>query len=284
MGGAMSGAVAVVAMGKAGSREMTAASDLDLITVYDAPAEATSEGRGWSPEVFYSRVTQRLIAALSSHTGEGGLYEVDMRLRPGGSKGPVSVRLGTLADYYAADADTWEFMTLTRARVVWASDAAFGERVAAAIEAVLRRPRPEADIAGDVRRMRDRMEQGRPAQGLWDLKLARGGQVDAEFVAQYRQLVRAAAGGALTVSTLEALADDPQLADAWRMQQRLAQVISCASDDRPDPETEPEGFRQRLAEAAGEPDFETLKRRLTEVRAAARAAFETVLPASSDGL
>ena len=55
-------------------------------------------------------------------------------------------------------------------------------------------------------------------------------------------------------------------------------MISCAFEDRPDPDAEPEGFRQRLAEAAGEPDFETLKRRLAETRIAARAAFETVLP------
>ena len=284
MGGAMSGAVAIVAMGKAGSREMTAASDLDLITVYEAAPEAVSGDRGWSPEVFYSRFTQRLIAALSSHTAEGGLYEVDMRLRPGGSKGPVAVRLGTLADYYASDADTWEFMTLTRARVVWASEPAFRDRVATAIEAVLRRPRLEADVAGDVRRMRDRMDQGRPSRGEWDLKLVRGGQVDAEFVAQFRQLTRAATGGDLTVSTLEALAGDPQVAEAWRMQQRLAQVIGCAFQDRPDPETEPEGFRQRLAEAAGEPDFPTLKRRLTEVRESARAAFEAILPPPGDGI
>tara|TARA_R110002051_G_scaffold3433_2_gene18525 strand:+ start:3711 stop:6470 length:2760 start_codon:yes stop_codon:yes gene_type:complete len=284
MGGAMTGGVAMVALGKAGSQEMTAGSDLDLMTVYEARPEAVSEGRGWSAEVFFARFTQRLIAALSSHTAEGGLYEVDMRLRPGGSKGPVSVRLGRLVDYYKKDADTWEFMTLTRARVVWASDAAFGERVGEAIEAALRRPRPGADIVGDVRRMRDRMEQGRPARGFWDLKLSSGGQVDAEFVAQFRQLTRAVAGKALTVSTLEALEDDPVLAEAWRMQQRLAQVLSCASDDRPDPETEPEGFRQRLAEAAAEPDFQTLKRRLTEVRAAARAAFEALLPPPSDGL
>ena len=284
MGGVMTGGVAIVAMGKAGSREMTAASDLDLITVYESPPETTSADKDWSPEVFYSRFTQRLIAALSSHTAEGGLYEVDMRLRPGGSKGPVSVRLGTLADYYANDADTWEFMTLTRARVVWASDAAFGDHVTAAIEGVLRRPRPDADIAGDVRRMRDRMDQGRPARGPWDLKLARGGQVDAEFVAQYRQLLRAANGGNLTVSTLEALVDDPPMAEAWRMQQRLAQVISCAFEERPDPESEPEAFRQRLAEAAEEPDFETLKRRLAEVRTAARAAFEDLLPPPGDGL
>jgi glutamate-ammonia-ligase adenylyltransferase len=114
----------VVALGKAGSREMTASSDLDLMTVYDAPPEAVSEGKGWAAGVFYSRFTQRLIAALSAYTAEGGLYEVDMRLRPGAAKGPVSLRLSAVEDYYATEADTWEFMALTRARVVWTNDPA----------------------------------------------------------------------------------------------------------------------------------------------------------------
>jgi len=283
-GGALpGGAVAVVALGKAGSREMTASSDLDLMTVYDAPSEAVSEGKGWAPGVFYSRFTQRLIAALSAHTAEGGLYEVDMRLRPGAAKGPVSLRLSAVEDYYATEADTWEFMALTRARVVWTDDPAFGARAAAVLEAILRRPRPDAHVAADARRMRDLMARDRPGQGAWDLKLAPGGQVDAEFVAQVRQLAAAAAGDPLTVSTLEALAGDPALAAAWRMQQALSQILGAAFDDRPDPDQEPEGFRRRLAEAADLPDYETLKARLTEVRREARAAFESILPPPRDG-
>jgi len=277
------GAVVVVALGKAGSREMTAGSDLDLMTLYDAPAEAVSDGKGWAPGVFYSRFTQRLIAALSAHTAEGGLYEVDMRLRPGAAKGPVSLRLSAVEDYYATEADTWEFMALTRARVVWTDDPAFGARATAALEAILRRPRPGVDVAADARRMRDLMARERPGQGAWDLKLAPGGQVDAEFVAQVHQLKAAAAGGALTVSTLEALAAEPALAEAWRLQQALGQVFSAAFDDKPDPEQEPEGFRRRLAEAAGLTDFEVLKARLAEARTAARAAFESVLPPPRDG-
>ncbi|MDO9586396.1 MAG: bifunctional [glutamine synthetase] adenylyltransferase/[glutamine synthetase]-adenylyl-L-tyrosine phosphorylase [Brevundimonas sp.] len=283
-GGALQGgAVAVVALGKAGSREMTASSDLDLMTVYDAPPEAVSDGKGWAAGVFYSRFTQRLIAALSAHTAEGGLYEVDMRLRPGAAKGPVSLRLSAIEDYYATEADTWEFMALTRARVVWTDDPAFGARAAAALEAILRRPRPGVDVAADARRMRDLMARERPGQGVWDLKLAPGGQVDAEFVAQVRQLTLAAAGGPLTVSTLEALSDDPALAEAWRLQQALSQVLGAAFDDRPDPDQEPEGFRRRLAEAADLADFDTLKARLTEVRTVARAAFESVFPRPRDG-
>lgn len=283
LGGALDGAAAVVALGKAGSREMSAGSDLDLMTVYTAPPEAASAGRGWSAETFYGRFTQRFIAALSAHTAEGGLYEVDMRLRPTGSKGPVSVRLETLRAYYAEEADTWEFMALTRARVVWASDEAFGAEVTAALEEALRRPRDAAQTAREVRAMRDLMERERAAKGFWDLKLSAGAQVDAEFVGQYRQLMAGAAGRPLTVSTLEALKDDPVLADSWRMHQQLSQLTACAFEDKNDPDEEPPGFQQRLAAAVGAPDFDTLKAQLIDLRLRARRAFDSVLPPISDG-
>ena len=283
LGGAMPGAVAVIALGKAGSGEMTAGSDLDLMTVYGAPSDAASAAKGWSPDVFYVRFTQRLISALSAHTAEGGLYEVDMRLRPSGSKGPVSVPLSGFQAYYSDEAATWEFMALTRARVAWASDPAFGARVTAAIEAALRRPRPGADTAGDVRAMRDLMDRERPAKGFWDLKLVPGGLVDAEFVGQFRQLQAAAGGGALSVSILDQLAKDPALKETWVLHQALAQLLACAFDDKGDPEGESETFRTRLAEAAGEADFPALRLRLERVREAARKAFERALPARSDG-
>ncbi|WP_420471829.1 bifunctional [glutamine synthetase] adenylyltransferase/[glutamine synthetase]-adenylyl-L-tyrosine phosphorylase [Brevundimonas sp. FT23042] len=279
-GGALPGGrVAVVALGKAGSREMRASSDLDLITLYEAAPDVVSEIRGWAAGPFYSRFTQRLIAALSAHTAEGGLYEVDMRLRPGAAKGPVSLRLSALKDYYASEADTWEFMALTRARVVWADNAGFAAEVTAALESILRRPRPGVDVAGDARRMRDLMARERPGRGAWDLKLAPGGQVDAEFVAQVGQLHAAAIGEPLTVSTLQALSTEPELAEAWRLQQALGQVLAAAFDEPGDPSTEPEGFRRRLAEAAGCADFEALTARLEAVRTAARSAFEAALPA-----
>ncbi|GAA0648981.1 bifunctional [glutamine synthetase] adenylyltransferase/[glutamine synthetase]-adenylyl-L-tyrosine phosphorylase [Brevundimonas lenta] len=278
------GAVAVVALGKAGSREMTASSDLDLMTVYDAPADAASDMKGWPAGVFYPRFTQRLIAALSAHTAEGGLYEVDMRLRPTGAKGPVSLRLSAVEEYYAEEADTWEFMALTRARVVWTDDPAFGARVTTALDAILRRPRPNAEVLEDARRMRDLMARERPGRGYWDLKLTPGGQVDAEFVAQIRQLAAAVEGGELTVSTLGALSGDPALAESWALQQALNQVLAAAFEDRIDPAAEPEGFRKRLAEVAGSPDFEALQARLAEVRKAARVAFETALPPVRDGV
>nr|WP_226635988.1 bifunctional [glutamine synthetase] adenylyltransferase/[glutamine synthetase]-adenylyl-L-tyrosine phosphorylase [Brevundimonas poindexterae] len=277
--GRIDGAVAVVALGKAGSREMTAASDLDLMTVHEAPAEALSEGRGLPPETWYGRFTQRLIAALSAHTSQGGLYEVDMRLRPWGAKGPLSVKLARLDTYYGDEADTWEFMVLTRARVVWASDPAFGERVGAAIEAVIRaHGRTAETLARDVRTMRDRMMRDRPPGGFWDLKRVAGGLIDAEFVAQYRQLTGAPDGGPLTVSTLEGLADDPELATAWKTQQGLAQIFACAFNEMPRPEDEPEGLQARVARAVGQADMAGLKAHLEALRSEARARFQAVLP------
>ena len=97
-------------------------------------------------------------------------------------------------------------------------------------------------------------------------------------MAQYRQLCAAAAGEPLTVSTLEALKDDPILADSWRTHQQLGQLMACAFEDKGDPDAEPAGFQQRLAATVGVADFVTLKARLIDLRLRARRAFEAALP------
>ena len=106
-------------MGKLGSREMTASSDLDLIVIYDAEGAEASEGRRPLPTtVYYARLTQALIAALSAPMSEGILYKVDMRLRPSGRPGPIATALAAFRRYQAEEAWTWEHLALTRARVV----------------------------------------------------------------------------------------------------------------------------------------------------------------------
>jgi [glutamine synthetase] adenylyltransferase / [glutamine synthetase]-adenylyl-L-tyrosine phosphorylase len=290
LAGVFPGAVAVVALGKCGSREMSAGSDLDLMTLYRAAEPAAASAvKGWAAETLYGRFTQRLIAALSAPTAEGGLYEVDMRLRPSGSKGPVAVSFGAFEDYYARDAETWEFLALTRARVVWSSDAGFGEAAAGAIEAALRRPREGVRLAADVRDMRALMAKERPSSGFWDLKLERGGLVDVEFAAQYLQLAHASAGGPLRANTVEALsamaaaglaapAATQALADAWRLQQDLAQVLKLAVADGADPDDEPVGLQAVLARAGEARSFKALRARMLRARADAIAAFDRLVP------
>lgn len=287
MGGAFDGQVAVVALGKCGSREMSAGSDLDLMTLHRAAApDALSALKGWPAEVFYARFTQRLVAALSLPTSEGELYEVDMRLRPSGAKGPVAVAFPAFSAYYETEAETWEFMALTRARVVWSSHPAFAADVTGAIEAALRRPRDVAVLAREVRDMRALIAEEKPASGVWDMKLAPGGLVDIEFAAQFLQLAHAPAGGPLRAGTAEALealaaaglaGQVGPLLEAWTLQQNLTQMLRLALGDGDDPADQPEAFRRKLARAGGARDFRSLATRLARARKEALSAYERLV-------
>jgi glutamate-ammonia-ligase adenylyltransferase len=289
LGGAFAGEVAVVALGKCGSREMSAGSDLDLMTLYRAGDPAgMSELKSWDAVTFYGRFTQRLIAALSSQTAQGGLYEVDMQLRPSGTKGPVAVSFQAFEDYYDAEAETWELLALTRARVIWSTSPDFARSAQGAVEAALRRPRDRASVAGDVREMRELMARERPPKGEWDLKLTPGGLVDIEFAAQYLQLVHAGEGGPLEPNTAAALAAFREaglaaakplagLEKAWRLQQDLTQLLKVALADGADPAAEPAAFRKLLARAGGARDFRGLQAALKTARASAHAAYETIV-------
>src|SRR5690349_8680115 len=132
---------AIVAMGRLGSREMTASSDLDLILLYDFDADApdSSGERSLSGAHYFARLTQRLISAFTTRTNYGVLYDVDMRLRPSGRAGPLASHIESFANYQEREAWTWEHMALTRARVISASPA-FRARIQAIIRDALTRP------------------------------------------------------------------------------------------------------------------------------------------------
>ncbi len=227
------------------------------------------------------------MSALSAPTAEGVLYEVDLRLRPSGTQGPVAVNLKAFEDYYEGEAETWEHLALTRARVVWSTSPAFAKAAAKAIEHALRKPRDAAKTARDVKAMRALMEKERPAKGFWDLKLSRGGLVDIEFAAQYLQIVHAADGGPLIPHTGDALAAMRQaglapegvadLETAWALQQDLSQVLKVALHEAEDPSHEPEPLKTLLAKAGHADSFKALAETLKARKAAARKAYEAVL-------
>jgi glutamate-ammonia-ligase adenylyltransferase len=185
------GGLVVVALGKAGSQEMMAGSDLDLMLVYDHPNEAAeSSGRTrLAPSQYYARAAQAVIAALTIPTRDGKLYEVDMRLRPSGNKGPVAVSLAAFERYHRENAWTWERLALTRARVVTGP-----KTLAARVGRALAQALAEGDssrIAADTVAMRLRLLAELPPHGRWDMKLRRGGLLEVEFLAQALQLAHA---------------------------------------------------------------------------------------------
>lgn len=183
------GRVAVLGMGKLGSYELTAGSDIDIILLYDHDAD-TDESDGpkpLDPVRYYTRMTQRLVAALSAPTAEGILYEVDLRLRPSGNKGPVATSIRSFSKYQAEEAWTWEHMALTRARAV-SGDVSLCSEARALIDEVLARPRDRAKLIEDLNEMRQLIEAEKPPRDIWDVKLIPGGLIDIEFIAQFLSL------------------------------------------------------------------------------------------------
>ena len=183
------GDMAILAMGKMGSREMTAASDLDLIFIYDvADPDALSDGDApLSASQYFMRLSQRFINALTVQTSEGGLFEVDMRLRPSGNSGPLATSLERFASYQQKDAWTWEHMALTRARVIGGSDVLRG-KIDQVIATILCDERDPAKVARDVLDMRQKLEKEYPSKNPMEIKNVRGGLLDVEFICQFLQL------------------------------------------------------------------------------------------------
>ncbi len=284
------GRAVVLAMGKLGSREMTAASDLDLILIYDFPVDAgESDGpKPLGPVVFYSRLTQRLLAALTAPTRRGSLYDVDMRLRPSGRKGPLATQFSAFALYQRNEAETWEHMALTRARVI-AGDPDLAADVAKAIHAILTRPRDPAAVAREVAAMRALIAREKGDRDVWDLKLVRGGLMDIEFVAQFLSLAFAhAKPEILDVSTRKAIDKAGRagllpsshvgtLIEAHRLYTDATQFMRLAIAGPFDPKTAASGVKRRIAASTGYPNFEAFVAGLDEARKRVREAYEAVV-------
>jgi len=285
------GRVALMGMGKLGSFELTAASDVDIILLYEHEDEAF-ESNGPKPldsTRYYTRLTQRLIAALSAPTAEGVLFEVDMRLRPSGNKGPVATRLRAFRKYQQEEAWTWEHMALTRARMV-CGDAALAGQASNVVADILAGRHDEEKTAKDVREMRELIEKEKPPRDIWDLKLIPGGLIDIEFIAQHLRLVAPARGlpvdtsGMSTGGALKALGEDmlspddlDTLVEALRLFTELSQVIRLCIDGAFSPKEAPAGLVERVCRAGDCPDIRSLEGEVKRLSKAVRAVFRKAL-------
>ena len=281
---------AILALGRLGAREMTASSDLDLIVIYDFDAKhPNSDGkRVLYGAQYFARFTQRLINALTVPTNYGVLYPVDMRLRPSGRSGPLATQIDGFAGYQEREAWTWEHMALTRARVISGSPQ-FTARIETAIRDVLCRKRNAAVIAADVVEMRAAIAKEKGDADPWDLKYAAGALVDIEFIAQYLQLVHAAAMPDIldtsTARTLEKASrlgvlkaeDAVVLRPAVRLYHDLTQILRLCLPGKFDPKTASAGVLGLLARAADLPDFAALGAHAAETQRQVRQCFVRIL-------
>lgn len=183
------GSMALLALGKLGGREMSSTSDLDMVFIYKTSPDAQqSDGeKPLSPSLYYARLSQRLINAVTAVTPEGTLYELDMRLRPSGNKGPIACTLESFRLYHTEEAWTWEHMAMTRARLI-ISEPQFAEEINSVIDDILCSQRDRDTLRKDIANMRLRLAKEKGSSSLWALKQYRGGLVDIEFITQYIML------------------------------------------------------------------------------------------------
>jgi [glutamine synthetase] adenylyltransferase / [glutamine synthetase]-adenylyl-L-tyrosine phosphorylase len=295
------GRSAVLAFGRLGSREMTAGSDLDLIIVYDhAPDTDASDGeKPLPPSQYFTRLTQRLVAALSAQTSEGSAYAVDLRLRPSGRSGPLATHIEAFTHYQLNEAWTWEHMAMSRGRAI-AGDADLSRAVEDVISTIVAKRRRKKRLGERVASMRARVEKQKHTANPFDVKLAPGGLMDCEFAAQFLMLssLGRVAGEATTATLKRATtegkiptAEGERLTLSSELQGGLLQVLRVTGVESADLDQAPDALKQLLVrvadgelksdgvgeERAGVASFDELRERLQTLQTQTRAAVERVL-------
>jgi glutamate-ammonia-ligase adenylyltransferase len=176
--------LSVIAYGKLGGKELSYASDLDLVFLFDDDREDAAE--------VYAKLGRRMTSWLSTMTSSGRLYDVDLRLRPDGEAGLLAISVQAFEQYQREHAWVWEHQALTRARHA-AGNTAVGEKFERVRGEIMLQRREPATLQREVKTMRDKLSAGhRNKSGNFDLKHDRGGMVDVEFVTQYLVLCHAA--------------------------------------------------------------------------------------------
>ncbi len=203
------GQFVVLALGKLGGRELTTTSDLDLVFIYDAPdkSQMSDGAKPLTVNHYFARLSQQYINALTAMTGEGRLYEIDMRLRPSGNAGPIAVTLESFEEYQKTNAWTWEHLALTRGRTITGSPD-LQEKINHVVHKALKARKRDPDkLLADTAEMRDKLRAEFGTDNIWSIKHVRGGLVDIEFICQYLILKHAPdQPEILTANTLDQIA------------------------------------------------------------------------------
>ncbi|MGE4327145.1 MAG: glutamine-synthetase adenylyltransferase [Pseudodonghicola sp.] len=281
---------AVLGMGSLGARRLNARSDLDLIVIYDPLEEEMSAGpRPLAVRPYYARLTQALVTALTAPMAEGRLYEVDMRLRPSGSQGPVATSWTSFTLYQRDEAWNWEHLALTRARVV-AGDDRLGRDIEAFRREIIAGPQDRAKLIADVAEMRARIAAAKVPAGLWDAKTGAGRMLDIELVAQSGALLSGSAArdvaaglkGAVAVKWLSG-EEAAQLEAVYELCWAVNTAARLISSDGLKDEALGEGAAAFLCRSTGATDLEALRARLARSYHQAAEVIDAALAREETG-
>ena len=164
--------LAVLSLGRLGTREFDLLSDADLLFVGDAAADRAA----------LIRSAEQVMQTLAAYTQEGLVFPVDARLRPRGSEGELVVTLAHLESYFAAEAQPWEALTYTKLRFV-AGNADLGRQAAATCETLFRRFAADKGFPQAVRDMRQKLQNASAPEK--SIRTSAGGLYDIDFLSSF---------------------------------------------------------------------------------------------------
>ena len=179
----------ILGMGKLGGKELNFSSDIDLIFSYPYKGETDHPRKPIENQQFFTKLAQRLIAALNKTTPLGQVFRVDMRLRPFGDSGPLVAHFGALEDYYQDQGRQWERYAMVKARIL-NPESCYASQLEAILAPFIYRRYLDfttIDAIRDMKRLIGKELRRRRLTG--NIKLGAGGIREVEFFAQSFQLI-----------------------------------------------------------------------------------------------
>ncbi|MCK9488154.1 MAG: bifunctional [glutamate--ammonia ligase]-adenylyl-L-tyrosine phosphorylase/[glutamate--ammonia-ligase] adenylyltransferase [Xanthomonadales bacterium] len=279
----------VFALGKLGGRELNFSSDVDLVLAYREGGPDSLGPRPLAPDAWHARLVQRLVQLLGEVSEEGFVHRVDLRLRPFGRSGRLSLPLAAMELYFQREGRDWERYAWLKARVV-AGDIPAGEDFLATLRPFVYRRYLDYNALDALRQMKAQIDLEVKRQDLADdIKLGPGGIREIEFLVQVVQLVR---GGrepelrrrgllpALAACARAGYIDDQQtrtLHQAYLFLRRLENRLQMFADAQTHALPEAAEERERIAGAMGHDGWPALLTTLDEHRRKVRIEFAQVL-------
>ena len=164
--------LAILALGRLGSREFDLLSDADLLFVCDPAGDRLA----------LTKSAEQIMQTLAAYTQDGMVFPVDARLRPHGAEGELLVTPQQLETYFSNEAQSWEALTYTKLRHI-AGSADLGRRGFAVTESLFSRFAQHDGFAVAVREMRQRLQDASAPEK--SIRTSAGALYDVDFLSSF---------------------------------------------------------------------------------------------------
>lgn len=284
----------VLGMGKLGGGELNLSSDIDLIFAFPSSGETQGARKCLDNQQFFIRLGQRLIQALDTHTGDGFVFRVDMRLRPYGASGAMALNFTAMELYYQEQGREWERYAFIKARVV-AGDQQAGQALLTSLRPFVYRRYLDYSAIESLRSLKQMIASEVRRRGLHNnIKLGSGGIREVEFIAQAFQLIRGGRDQRLQTTSLMTVldllpdvagwqqAEIDQLKDAYWFLRDVEHAIQAVQDKQTQTLPDAPSEQARLAFALGFDGWQSLQAKIDTQRDFIHSQFAQVVASEED--